>query len=119
MPMMPPKPCTKPGCHKMATKKGRCDDHQIKAWDHNGKSRHERGYGSVWVKIRRQALERDQHKCVLCLSEGVHTPATEVDHIIPKAIGGDDSLSNLQSICKAHHKEKTAAESSTGRHRVI
>jgi len=37
-------------------------------------------------------------------------PATEVDHIIPKAKGGTDDMSNLQAINKECHKKKTARE---------
>jgi 5-methylcytosine-specific restriction endonuclease McrA len=33
-----------------------------------------------------------------------------VDHITPKAQGGTDDLSNLQSICDPCHAEKTARE---------
>jgi len=36
--------------------------------------------------------------------------ATEVDHIIPKAKGGTDDMSNLQAINKECHKKKTARE---------
>ncbi|WP_407047632.1 HNH endonuclease [Vibrio cholerae] len=39
------------------------------------------------------------------------TAATDVDHIINKACGGTDAESNLQSLCKPCHKEKTRSES--------
>ena len=75
------------------------------------RSRHERGYGSAWVKIRKAALIRDQYLCQHCLPRP--TPATDVDHIKPKADGGTDELSNLQSLCFDCHKIKTAKENST------
>lgn len=38
------------------------------------------------------------------------TPATEVDHITPKAEGGTDDRSNLQGLCTDCHKAKTKAD---------
>jgi len=73
-------------------------------------SRHDRGYGSAWEKIREQALERDRGLCQHCLAEGRSVPATQVDHVIAKAKGGTDDLGNLQSLCRDHHEAKTAAE---------
>jgi hypothetical protein len=40
--------------------------------------------------------------------------ADEVDHIVPVAAGGDDSMGNLQAICAPCHKVKTAVESGRG-----
>lgn len=79
------------------------------AWSRT--SRHERGYGSRWVRLRRSVLERDGHLCQLCLKRGRPTPATEVDHVTPKAKGGSDDEENLMAICGSCHKEKTAADS--------
>ena len=110
MPKLPPKPCTKPGCGAYAVKGGRCADHVVKhRWRHT-KSRHERGYGWQWEQIRRRALVRDNYLCQYCRTEGVYTPATDVDHRIPKTDGGTDHLDNLQSLCKNCHNEKTASE---------
>lgn len=44
----------------------------------------------------------------MCLIEGRAVQATDVDHIIEKAHGGTDAMSNLQSLCRDHHKRKTA-----------
>jgi len=111
MPVSPPRPCTKARCTKYATKKGRCDEHQIKAWDHGGKTRHERGYDNNWYRLRKQALTRDDHLCQDCLLEGIYTLAKDVDHVVPKYKGGQDELSNLRSLCRPHHKPKTQKES--------
>lgn len=73
-------------------------------------SRHERGYGYQWQKLRQVILRRDNYLCQPCLSNGRPTPATEVDHITPKAKGGDDGQDNLQSICRSCHAAKTKAE---------
>ena len=74
------------------------------AW--STESRHARGYDHRWVKLRAIALTRDMHLCQPCLATGRATPATQVDHIIPKASGGTDDLDNLQSICAEHHAKQ-------------
>lgn len=79
------------------------------SWDsdnHRG-SRHERGYGTEWEKLRDIVLARDNYLCQICLESYRITPATEVDHILPKAKGGTDDPDNLQSICNDCHKIKT------------
>ncbi len=77
----------------------------------NQSNRHARGYGYKWTTARTQALARDGHLCQPCLALRRYTPAAQVDHIIPKAKGGSDDLSNLQSICIPCHKAKTAQDS--------
>lgn len=70
-------------------------------------SRHERGYGAAWDKLRLRILARDLHLCQPCKRKGRATPATQVDHIVPKAKGGTDDEANCQSICADCHREKT------------
>jgi len=82
-----------------------------KPWHHATASRHARGYGTSWNKLRVVALRRDCYLCQPCQRKGLTTPATEVDHIAPKAKGGTDSISNVQSICGECHAAKTARES--------
>lgn len=111
MPVMPPKPCSSPRCNKMASKGGRCDDHQPEPWNSSkSKTPTERGYGYDWVKIRLKALLRDGHLCQECMKNGIITLATDVDHIISKAKGGTNRLDNLQSLCNPCHKAKTIKE---------
>lgn len=74
-------------------------------------NRHQRGYGTAWDKLRIRILTRDKYLCQPCYQLGRPEPASQVDHIIPKAHGGTDDHSNLQSICTACHKVKTARES--------
>lgn len=73
-------------------------------------SRHSRGYGRAWDKLRKAILARDKHLCQPCLRKGKATPATAVDHKTPKAKGGTDDPSNLQAICTPCHDAKTAQE---------
>lgn len=82
-----------------------------KPWHHSGASRHERGYGSQWVKTRARIMGRDLHLCQVCLATaGRATPATQCDHITPKSQGGTDDHDNLQAICDDCHATKTQAE---------
>jgi len=78
-------------------------------------SRHERGYGWAWDKLRQQILERDCGLCQPCAQAGRVTAAAAVDHKVPKAQGGTDAEANLQAICDPCHKVKTQIESRHGR----
>ena len=73
-------------------------------------TRHQRGYGWQWEKQRARILDRDKHLCVACRAAGRAVIATDVDHIIPRSAGGSEDDSNLQSLCSACHKAKTARE---------
>ena len=84
------------------------------AWSRT--SRHERGYGTAWDKLRKAKL-LDQPLCEYCLPSRI-TAATEVDHFKPKAKGGTDKWANLRSTCSACHKDKTARESAEAQGRV-
>lgn len=73
-------------------------------------SRHQRGYGWEWEKLRARILDRDKHLCQPCLRNDRVTPATEVDHRLAKHLGGTDDDANLEAICNPCHKVKTARE---------
>jgi 5-methylcytosine-specific restriction protein A len=69
-----------------------------------------RGYGSRWQKLRLVILERDKYLCQCpdCLGGDKRlTPATEVDHITPKAHGGTDDEGNLRAVNTECHKRLT------------
>lgn len=115
MPSAAPKPCRV--CHALVRDgTERCPAHKVKKESGFSRSlsRHARGYGSAWSRLRAAMLERDCHLCVPCEKLGRVTLATIVDHIVPKAEGGDDDEGNLQSICKACHTQKTALEAARG-----
>jgi len=78
-------------------------------------SRHERGYGAKWVALRARILQIDRYLCQPCLRSGRPTPATEVDHIIPKCQGGSDDADNLEAICRDCHADKTMREAAGSR----
>lgn len=117
-------PCRHRGCAELVRHPGYCDKHAGEAvgWkrDHKRGSRHERGYGTSWDRLRLLVLKRDRHlcQCSECVSTARVLPATEVDHRIPKAEGGSDDPSNLAGINKDCHRRKTAQESAKGRARA-
>jgi 5-methylcytosine-specific restriction endonuclease McrA len=62
-----------------------------------------------WASTRWRALRRDHFLCVPCLKEGKRTWSREVDHIMEIADGGAEfDVANTQTICREHHKLKTA-----------
>lgn len=119
MPAAAPRPCTHPSCGVLVRDgSSRCTKHKVLAGsfaDRARGTRHERGYGSAWDRLRARILRRDAGICQPCLADGLVHQGTEVDHIIPKAQGGTDDDANLQTICTARHRAKTAAESAQGR----
>lgn len=115
---LPMRPCRRCGvAHGNAN--GYCDKHQALAvgWTarQKGKTTTQRGYGYAWRLTRDRVLRRDKYCCVMCGAASWVVPATDVDHIVPKEFGGDDSDDNLQSLCKDHHKVKTQSESALSR----
>ena len=78
------------------------------AWSRT--SRHARGYGTAWDKLRKRILERDKYLCQGCLAKQRITPATEVNHKTPKAQGGTDDEANLEAICHPCHVDETARQ---------
>ena len=60
-----------------------------------------------WEPVQRQALDRDNWRCVQC--GGVD--GLEVDHVVPLDKGGAAlDLGNLQTLCRGCHIDKTDAE---------
>ena len=115
MPGRPLRPCKHRGCAALvAGGKTYCAHHaheEVK-WkpDAVRGNRHQRGYGNAWLKIRAAVFRRDRGLCQQCRRDGYVTEATDVDHIVSKARGGADDMSNLQSLCSPCHKAKTARE---------
>jgi 5-methylcytosine-specific restriction protein A len=104
----------------------RCPAHKVvdgRFADSRRGSRHERGYGSAWDKIRQRILRRDAGICQPCLADGIVHQATHVDHKVNKAewkrlrgtlVGADDD-DNLQAINADCHRLKTAGEAKHAR----
>jgi hypothetical protein len=64
-----------------------------------------------WRRRRREQLEA--HPLCRC-----GAPATEVDHVLAVALGGDLRHGALQSMCAKHHHEKTVRDSHEGAKRA-
>lgn len=121
MPVSAPRPCRYPGCSKLISDgSAYCAEHkrpEVGAFsDADRGSRHDRGYGSKWDRLRALVIKRDNGLCQECLRQGRvtavgHKPFTAFcDHIIPKAEGGTDDESNLQTLCRQCHTAKTDIE---------
>ena len=81
-------------------------------------SRHDRGYGSSWDKVRKVVIERDMGLCQECKRQGRITQGRDVDHKVSKAKAEQmgwredqiESTANLELLCKPCHEAKTANE---------
>ena len=97
----------------------------MSGWQGNRGTRHERGYGREWERLRAVVLKvnkqgRPTALCRLCLErENRPTPATDCDHIIPKHKNGPDEIGNLQPLCRSCHDEKTQKEAAEAQGRKV
>lgn len=66
--------------------------------------------------LKKQILERDNYKCVICglgKNEGVEL---HIDHIKPKDLGGKATLQNGQTLCARHNfLKKNLKQTETGK----
>ena len=54
---------------------------------------------------RQRVFKRDGHVCAYC---GIDEGIMHIDHIIPRKVGGDHALENLQVLCKSCNQAKAA-----------
>ena len=92
------------------------------AW--SKESRHVRGYGSAWTKLREVIIKRDYGLCQQCKREGRLNPYRKgqgfaVDHVVPKSLGGTDEPGNLMLLCQSHHSSKTEREAADAQGRTV
>jgi 5-methylcytosine-specific restriction protein A len=64
--------------------------------------------------MRQRVLVRDAWACQQCGRVCADKREAHVDHITPKAQGGQDVMENLRTLCIRCHGRKTAKESGWG-----
>lgn len=105
--------CSKVGCLKPPTVKGRCGEHPFPTFVPPWSRKENAPYGVRLPKGVRDAVKRrDSHTCQMC---GLETPLVEVDHRTPRFLGGDDSPNNLWALCPKCHIRKTNSEAAVAR----
>ena len=109
MPRKPKRPCSYPGCSRLTD--GRyCDEHRQIAVCHYNKYQRDpdtrQRYGRAWRRIRTLYIQTHP-LCEQCDKEGRLTPAEEVHHILPLAVGGTHDENNLMALCKSCHSRIT------------
>jgi 5-methylcytosine-specific restriction enzyme A len=117
------KPCTYPGCTRVQ-QGPRCElhPHQERQRDRQREDEHRgsaasRGYDARWRRVRELHMASEP-LCRECAKVGRTVAGELVDHIVPLSQGGSRLLgSNLQTLCRACHARKTAAETAAGRTR--
>lgn len=132
MPMRPGHACV-PGCPAIVPAgQRRCPVHrrkQQRTEDARRGSRHERGYGTAWEKLRKSwfstvipALGRPPVLCgdrlagpspidSRCVAEGRTTQGRVLDHIVRRERNGPDTFENFQTLCDHDHDVKRQRES--------
>lgn len=66
--------------------------------------------------LKRQILERDGYKCVICGFGKKESVELHIDHIKPKDLGGKATLQNGQTLCARHNfLKKNLKQTETGK----
>ncbi|MFD7454460.1 HNH endonuclease [Kitasatospora sp. NPDC059827] len=60
-------------------------------------------------RLRRRIDRAGSARCGLC-GEDLPAALVDVDHRTPLALGGEDTDSNVQALCRACHKRKTRTD---------
>lgn len=83
------------------------DQRGIKIWEHRRKNRK-----PIKGSVRYEVLKRANGRCELCGIDKEER-ALEVDHILPKNFGGEDSINNYQALCfkcNANKRDKDSTD---------
>lgn len=81
-------------------KKQRKQNYQTNKHKESERAKNNQYYRSAeWRRTREYVINRDYQQCVLCQTD----QQLEVHHIIERAKGGNDTPSNLVTLCKSCH----------------
>ena len=83
---------------------GECQRDHNRRRDHRRGTRSQRGYGVAYT-VRRALILRSHPFCAYC-----GAPAGTVDHVVPLARGGTNSLDNLVACCAECNASKGARD---------
>jgi hypothetical protein len=61
---------------------------------------------AISPKLRFEILERDGFRCQLCGTTAQHRARLEIDHKVPKKLGGSDKPENLWTLCFSCNRGK-------------
>jgi diadenosine tetraphosphate (Ap4A) HIT family hydrolase len=67
--------------------------------------------------MKYEVLKRAKFRCELC-GISADEKALEVDHIVPRNLGGEDSINNYQALCYTCNSMKRDTDSDDFRHKV-
>jgi len=123
MPWKPKRPCRHPGCPNLSDQ-AYCEVHRQGAgaaanreYDESRRDKEmRRFYNSPgWRRVRLLKLQQNP-VCEECFRQGRVTGAVIADHILPAREYASKRLDvdNLQSLCRACHNKKTAADPKGG-----
>lgn len=105
-------PLGNPRCEECQDKYELSQKDRQKKYDKNVRKSRDKKYSDFyktgeWVRVRMQALIRDNGLCQHCLKEGRITPADMVHHIVPIKTNWQLrlALSNLISLCNRCHSK--------------
>jgi 5-methylcytosine-specific restriction endonuclease McrA len=56
--------------------------------------------------VKKEVWERDEGRCQWCGTEDTPENPIQYDHIFPWSLGGEDTVENLELLCRKHNQEK-------------
>jgi len=74
----------------------------------------------VMPALRWQVFQRDQWRCVSCGRTSHNGAILQVDHILPRSLGGGDMIDNFQTLCDVCNLGKSNRDATDlRRHKIL